>query len=212
VLDLLLSAALLVQDPVALVPSLLAAQNEHVRVLRARYAPGEGLAMHKHPARVVVFLTDARLEVTVPDGSNKVLERKAGGAEATPPTKHAVRNVGEKKFEAVEIELLAPTTARPLGDAVAEDPKHPALVLENESVRVLRTTIPPGETAPMHGHGERVTVILSGDRMRTQREGGEPSESDVKTGDVSIAGPVRHTATNVGKVVHDAITVELKPR
>jgi len=167
--------------------------------------------MHEHPARVVVFLTDASLDVTLPDGTTRRVERKAETVEAVPPTRHQVKNASTKPFEAVEIELKAPTSARPAGDALAEDPKHVTLVLETDRVRVLRTRVAPGDSTPMHGHGERVTVILSGGRMKTTGEDGTSRETDMAKGDVGIASPTRHTAANVAKTLHDAITVELKP-
>lgn len=37
-------------------------------------------------------------------------------------------------------------------DAMVAAPDHHRLVLENEQVRVLRTRILPGETAPVHTH------------------------------------------------------------
>jgi quercetin dioxygenase-like cupin family protein len=207
----LLAAPLAAQDPGALDPKTIAAENAHVRVLKTRYAPGEGRAMHEHPARVVVFLTDTKVEVTSEDGTKRVLDRKAGDADVAPPTRHAVRNVGEAPFETVEVELKAPTTASPLGDAKAEDPEHTTVVAETDRVRVLRTRIAPGDTAPMHGHGERVTVILSGGRMRTTAPDGKESVTPMSAGDVSIGAPTRHAAANLGPTLHDAITVELVP-
>lgn len=208
---MLLAALLAASLPALAAPAPnVVAENEHVRVLRARLAPGQTTPPHEHPPRVVVDLTDLKLEMTV-NGKTQTIERKRGTVESIPATKHVVKNVSDAPFEAIEVELKAPTTERPLGDAAREDPEHTTLILEDDRVRVLRTRVAPGDTAPIHGHGERVTVILEGDRMRTTKEGGGPSESDVKTGDTSIGMPVRHSATNVGKIVHDAITIELKP-
>ena len=199
------------QPPAAPAHASVAAENQHARVLRARLAPGQSTPMHEHSERVVVFLTGAKLEVTLPDGTSGVVERKAGDADIAPPTKHAVRNLAAAPFEAAEIELLAPTAARPLGDAAKEDAKHTVVVAANERVRVLRTKIIPGDAAPMHGHGERVTVILSGGAMRITSPDGTSRDAEMRTGDVSIAAPVRHAAANVGTTLHDAITVELVP-
>ena len=46
------------------------AENERVRVLKAAYGPGEKSVMHEHPANVVVFLTDADIKFTFPDGKS----------------------------------------------------------------------------------------------------------------------------------------------
>lgn len=208
---MLSATAAVAQDPAALAPDLVRLENERVRVLSPRYAPGQGIGMHDHPARVVVFLTDATLEVTLPDGSTRTLERKAGAVEATPPTKHAVRNVGATTCETIEIELRGPAGLPPLGDAAKEDAAHTVLLLEDERVKVLRTRVAPGESTPLHGHGERVTVLLSGGRMKVAVEGGATTETDFVKGQVSYGPPTRHVATNVSDVLHDAITVELKP-
>jgi len=48
---------------------------------------------------------------------------------------------------------------RPL-DPLRVAPHIYALEFENEQVRVLRKTIRPGETQPLHAHPDRVTVYL----------------------------------------------------
>jgi quercetin dioxygenase-like cupin family protein len=131
--------------------------------------------------------------------------------EAHPATRHQVRNAGTKPFQAVEVEVRSPTDAKPLGDAAAEDPRHTTVLLEKSWVKALRTRIAPGDAAPMHGHGERVTVILTGGRMRITGADGQSRETEMAAGDVSLAPPTRHAAANVGSTWHDAITLELLP-
>ncbi|MBT8306529.1 MAG: hypothetical protein KJN85_06305 [Maribacter sp.] len=80
-------------------------ENDHVRVLRITYGPGEESVMHEHPNAVVVMLTDTSTEMTLPDG-NKVEDlAKMGDAQWTPAGMHIPKNIGNEKMEAVLVEL-----------------------------------------------------------------------------------------------------------
>jgi len=81
-------------------------ENDRVRVYRMSLAPGETAPMHTHPyPGVQITITAAQIEVTAngkpvrhPVKSNDVSWR-AGGVT------HSIRNVGQTRFEAVDIEL-----------------------------------------------------------------------------------------------------------
>ncbi len=79
--------------------------NERVRVLEARIAPGQGHGMHWHPQHLVYTLSAYNVRDTFPDGSTKTMARDAGellwGEELT----HATRNIGETAVHALIIEL-----------------------------------------------------------------------------------------------------------
>ncbi|MBT8297323.1 MAG: hypothetical protein KJO52_03240 [Maribacter sp.] len=80
-------------------------ENDYVRVLRITYGPNENSVMHEHPNAVVIMLTDANTEMTLPDG-NKVMDlAKIGEAQWTPAGKHIPKNVGDEKMEAVLVEI-----------------------------------------------------------------------------------------------------------
>ena len=64
------------------------AEDDRVRVLRYSPAPGEKSAMHSHPEAVVVVLKGGRVRYTLPDGTEKVTELKAGDAMIRPPVTH----------------------------------------------------------------------------------------------------------------------------
>ena len=80
-------------------------EDERVRVLRARYGPGERSVMHSHPAHVAVLLTDGRLRFTVPDGPAQEIEGTAGQVLVLPAGDHLPANVGDAPFEGILIEL-----------------------------------------------------------------------------------------------------------
>src|SRR5690242_21561932 len=56
----------------------IAFENEQIRVLHARYAPHEKIALHSHPARVVVCVTDMHVLTTLPNGQTQELRCKSG--------------------------------------------------------------------------------------------------------------------------------------
>ena len=95
------------QDPVAVDPQHYSVEeeNERVRVLRIRYGPREKSKMHGHPASVVVFLTDARVRFTYPDGKSEEITGKAGQALYQDPFQHDPENLSDRPFEAILVEL-----------------------------------------------------------------------------------------------------------
>jgi quercetin dioxygenase-like cupin family protein len=80
-------------------------ENERVRVIRIRYAPGEKSVMHSHPASVVVFLTDTYGQFTYPDGKTEEARGQAGQVLWSPPETHLPENLGDQPFEVLQIEL-----------------------------------------------------------------------------------------------------------
>jgi len=97
------------QDPVKVDPQhhKVDLENDQVRVLRWKIAPHEKSAMHEHPANVVVFLTDADIKFTFPDGKTAERHAKVGQVISGAPVKHAAENIGDKPIELVQIELKA---------------------------------------------------------------------------------------------------------
>lgn len=102
-------------------------------------------------------------------------------------------------------------------DALHAAPRYHTLLFENESVRVLDTTVPPGETVPLHTHRWPAALyILSwsdfvrrdaeGSVMADSRLAGKPAE-----GIAFWSGPLApHTLENVGESKLQVISVELK--
>ena len=78
--SLLAAPAVLGQDAVSVDPSdvKVAFENEQIRVLHARYAPHQKIAMHSHPSRVVVCITDMHVLVTSATGRTQELRNRAG--------------------------------------------------------------------------------------------------------------------------------------
>jgi quercetin dioxygenase-like cupin family protein len=81
-------------------------ENDRVRVYRLSIAPGETIATHTHPfPGVVVTMTNAEIEITAegktaryPIKGNDITWRSGGAT-------HSIKNVGQTRFEALDIEL-----------------------------------------------------------------------------------------------------------
>jgi quercetin dioxygenase-like cupin family protein len=80
-------------------------ENEHVRIVRIKYGPGEKSVMHEHPPAVAVFLSDGKAQFTLEDGSTVDAPVVAGTAQWEAAGKHLPANVGDAPFEVVLVEL-----------------------------------------------------------------------------------------------------------
>lgn len=82
--------------------------NESVRVYEFESKPGKdvcGAGKHSHPAHLTVFLTDATITITTPDGKVSTKKFKAGNTIWSPSETHMVVNggSGETKCQLVEV-------------------------------------------------------------------------------------------------------------
>jgi len=95
-------------DPVRVAPEhyKVEFENPQVRVLRVRYGPHEAGPVHEHILnRVIVYLTDAKVKVTTPDGNAQMTDAKAGDVRMGGAAKHQEENLSVLPFEVVVVEL-----------------------------------------------------------------------------------------------------------
>ncbi len=104
---LLFSGSALAQDPAKVDSNhyKVVFENDDVRVLRITYGPGEKSVMHYHPDNVAVFLTDNQVEFNLPDGEVVEMAATEGQVVWAPAGKHLPKNVGDKPFELILVEL-----------------------------------------------------------------------------------------------------------
>ena len=103
-------------------------------------------------------------------------------------------------------------------DALVAAPDHHRVILENESVRVLDTSIPPGDTTPLHTHAwPSVLHILSWSSFVRRDEKGKVlldsrTMPELSTSPGTIwSGPLGpHTLENVGTTTLHVIAIEIK--
>lgn len=103
-------------------------------------------------------------------------------------------------------------------DAVIAASKHHVVLMENESVRVLRTVVHPGQTVPMHTHQWPAATTFHSVAELVRRDGDGQvvmdtrlSETKIQPGQCLWTPPLGlHTLENVGDTVLDVVTVEVK--
>jgi uncharacterized cupin superfamily protein len=81
--------------------------NARVRVNRLILKPGESSKPHTHKLNGLgVMLYDAKVEITAPDGTRRVVEAKAGDVIwQAAGTAHTLKNIGKTVFEAIDVEI-----------------------------------------------------------------------------------------------------------
>ncbi len=80
-------------------------ENDQVRILKVHYEPHEKSVMHSHPNSVVVYLTNGKTKMTMPDGKSSENVMKAGSAMYVPAGTHLPENVGDKATDVIVVEL-----------------------------------------------------------------------------------------------------------
>jgi len=98
-------------------------------------------------------------------------------------------------------------------DAVTADPRSFRVVLENNRVRVLEYRSGPGLSVcgqGMHYHPERVTVSLTGAKVRITTAAGAPVVRDIPQGHVFFSPAETHATENVGGAGARTYIIELK--
>src|SRR2546423_15491217 len=101
--------------------------------------------------------------------------------------------------------------------AYAQDPavvnsKTIKVRFENDRVRVLEATLPPGVKEAVHSHPAYVIYVLEGGKFRNYASDGKTTEGELKTGEVLYRDPLTHAAENIGTTMMHMILVQLKAR
>lgn len=78
-------------------------------------------------------------------------------------------------------------------DAVAVDPTHHHVILENDRVRVFEVVANPGARSPMHTHPPLVLISMGKARLRMTTPDGESSIFDLNPGQVLWLENVEHS-------------------
>jgi quercetin dioxygenase-like cupin family protein len=88
-------------------------ENNRVRVLEVRIAPGQKIPMHSHPPHVTYALSEAKGEYTSPDGKSTVNEAKPNQVFWSEALTHSSVNVGNTEIHAIVVELKDPPKKKP---------------------------------------------------------------------------------------------------
>jgi quercetin dioxygenase-like cupin family protein len=193
--------------------------NDWVRIVHARNIPGQKSRLHKHDRnRVMVHLDAGHMRLAYQDGAVKDVRFRAGEVRWDPAGGlHTSETVGPGSYRIVEIELKrspgVPPQPSPL-DPVKVDPRHYAVELDNDQVRVIRARYGPRDAAPMHEHAlPRVTVNLTDQAVRLTVPDGSNSELRRSAGEVVFTPtPARHSEVNLADQPFEVILVEIKTK
>jgi quercetin dioxygenase-like cupin family protein len=218
VAGLLCAATALAQDPVKVDPKhhKVEFEDDHVRVLRITFPPGEKAVTHSHPPMVAVFLTDSALKQNVSSGNVPQVPRKAGEVVWSEAFTHTPENTGSAPIEVVVIEFKPkPAVTKAAAkespdDSTKLDPKHYKMEMENDHARVIRVRYGPGEKSVMHQHPRLIAINLSGGDFAFTLPDGTTRESPGKPGDVNVMPGESHLPQNRGSSPSEVILVEPK--
>ena len=78
-------------------------ENPHVTVVRIQLAAHAKIPMHEVTPRVVVFLTDAHLRMTFPNGTVKEERWKRGQTGWLDQQMHSGENLGDQPIEFIAV-------------------------------------------------------------------------------------------------------------
>jgi quercetin dioxygenase-like cupin family protein len=108
---------------------------------------------------------------------------------------------------------MAPTVSKTAleRDAVALDPKHYKVELENDSVRVVRVTYEGGEKSVMHQHPPGVGVFITGGKFKFTYPDGNSENIEATPGQFMWFGEQwEHLPEMLGDGHFEVVYVELK--
>jgi len=94
-------------------------------------------------------------------------------------------------------------------DAVAVDPTHHHVIMENPRVRVFEVLAAPGDKSSMHTHPPLVAVSLNKARLRMTTPDGKSSIFDVNPGQAIWMENVEHSWELLAGQLH-LVVVEVK--
>lgn len=200
-------------DPVELDPDHYAEdfENERVRIIRIAYGAGEESVMHHHPDSVAVFLTDYRVQMTLPDGSTEELSGEAGEAIFVPAGEHMPQNLSDEPLELVQVELMASEAGESTGgpDPTEVDADHYTAEFENDQVRIVRIAYDAGEASVMHHHPDSVAVFLTDHLVEMTMPDGSTQEIAAAAGDTLFIPAGDHLPKNVADEAWELVLVEI---
>lgn len=100
--------------------------------------------------------------------------------------------------------------AAPAQDAAVVNPKTVKVNLDNASVRVLETSLSPGQKEQVHSHPACVIYVITGGKVRSHLPDGKTVDGELAAGATIYRDPVTHWTENIGTTTVHLVIVELK--
>jgi len=194
-------------------------ENDQIRVVRMVYPPGYKTPMHGHLPGVTVMLSSTKIHTWNKSGDETDTESESGAVSwSDGTTVHANQVKGDRALELLRVEIKKngkQALTPPADDAVKVDAAYHKVEFENDQVRVVRATLPPGYETPLHEHLPGISITTK-DRTWEADYQGQPATAAqlVKAGSVGgfTEGGPPHRTKNVGTSVGEAVRVELKTK
>jgi quercetin dioxygenase-like cupin family protein len=95
-------------------------------------------------------------------------------------------------------------------DVVKVSPDTVKVILENDQVRVIESTIPPGTLQAKHSHPATIVYYLTASKVKSEGPDGKLVVTERKAGDIAYREPLTHSAENVGTNPARTLVIELK--
>ena len=199
----------------------LAFENEYVRVFKVEVAPHAATLMHRHRHDYLfVTLGDTHISNEVEGKPPVDLKLSDGETKfATGNFAHVARNLSDRPFRNVTIELLQDSKMRtapspwPMEGGDQTFPGGQLKVLfVRDGARVSEIDLQPGATQPSHHHdGPFLVVAITDLDFRSDRKGQTPISTHMKAGDIKwLPGGYTHTLTNTASQPARHVIVEFK--
>jgi len=162
---------------------------------------------------VIIALTPMRMRLHLPDG--KFVDpppAPAGTAVWAPPGKIRPENLLDQRIEFV---IVIPrgangASSRVGADALAVDPDHWKVEVDNEAVRALRYRGDPRGKGVMHGHPAYVVVFLTNAKTLVHKPDGSNFLGVDKSGSVIATPAGEHAPENLLDEPVETIVIERK--
>lgn len=190
-------------------------ENKFVRVLKFDIAPGVTLAEHEGHGRLVYSLTEYTLKWLEEGHPETTKSWKPGDIHAHKALRHGLTNVGETPAKFIVIErtdaVLPDNTQAPADtDAAGLDHDHANALFDNDTFRVVKVTLAPGESQPAHDGGWRVIYSLTDYTIEWHEDEAAPVQKSWMEGQAHWHHPSSHSAKNIGETTAEWLVVTLK--
>ena len=190
--------------------------NEDVKVLEVTFEPGQSDNMHDHYPVTFYLLQGGKAQVTMPDGTVNEREIPSGfTGHQLEKVRHQVKNIGDSTIKLILVERKREQSTNYSEEKLIlpeeVSPDRYEVLLENEDVKAVMVTFPPGQGDNMHEHGVTTYYAVKGGKMQNILADGTVNEMDITDGFVGHGKKlVKHQMMNVGNDTVKVLLIEHK--
>ena len=190
--------------------------NEDVKVLEVTFEPGQSDNMHDHYPVTFYLLQGGKAQVTMPDGTVNEREIPSGfTGHQLEKVRHQVKNIGDSTIKLILVERKREQSTNYSEEKLIlpeeVSPDRYEVLLENEDIKAVMVTFPPGQGDNMHEHGVTTYYAVKGGKMQNILADGTVNEMDIPDGFVGHGKKlVKHQMMNVGNDTVKVLLIEHK--